>query len=52
MERRVNKIFKYSDFKRYVTCNYCVPDIRFLNSEKTSIKSYEDDILYIRYEWE
>jgi hypothetical protein len=23
MEKRVDKNFKYSDFKRYVTCNYC-----------------------------
>lgn len=48
VEKMFDENFKYGDFKRYVTSNYCVPSLYFLNKENINIKSYENNILYIR----
>lgn len=47
-ERLFDKNFKKEDFKRDVTCNYCVEPICFLNKDKKNQDSYEEDILYVR----
>lgn len=48
IEKRFDDNFKYGDFKRYVTCNYCVPSLYFLNEKKVSMKSFEDNVLYFK----
>ncbi len=48
IEKRFNKNFRYSDFKREVTCNYCVPSIEFLNNKKINENSFKEDFLYIK----
>lgn len=50
VERLFNKNFTYSDFQRYVTCNYCVPNIRYSNDYGINLKSYQNDVFYIRKE--
>lgn len=45
IEKLFDKNFNYSDFKRYVTCNYCVPHIDFSD---ININSFKDNIIYIR----
>jgi len=48
IEQLFNPDFKYGDFQRYVTCNYCVPEISFLNRDAINMNSYKDNVLYIR----
>jgi len=40
--------FNYSKFGRYVTCNYCVEDLYYLNEKNMNQNSYENGYLYIR----
>jgi len=48
VEKMFNPNFTYGDFGRYVTCNYCIPSLSFLNADGINIKSYKDDVFYIR----
>jgi hypothetical protein len=48
IERYFDFNFKYSDFKRYITCNYCVDNIHRLNKIGANIDSYFDNVFYIR----
>jgi hypothetical protein len=45
IERLFNKNFKYSDFKRYVTCNYCVP---YIDYTEYNLNSFKDNVLYLK----
>lgn len=45
IERLFNQKFKYSDFKRYITCNYCVP---YIDYTLYNLNSFKDNIIYIK----
>lgn len=52
IERLFDPKFTYSDFKRFVTSNYCVPDLSYSLEEGISLNSYKDNIIYIRGNYE
>lgn len=51
VEKNFNQDFKYSDFGRYVTCNYCVEDIYYANKEGLNLNSYDETLLYIKKDY-
>ncbi len=48
IEKVFDPNFNYTQFGRFVTCNYCVDYLYSLNEQQISQKSYEDEYLYIR----
>ena len=48
IERLFNPKFKYSDFKRYVTCNYCVP---YIDYTEHNLNSFKDNVIYIKKDY-
>lgn len=48
IEKMKNKDYKYTDFGRFVTCNYCVNNLYYLNDDNINEKSYEENYMYIR----
>lgn len=44
--------FNYGKFGRYVTCNYCVDYIDYMNKNNIHKDSYENNYLYVRSDFE
>lgn len=52
IEKVFDSNFNYGKFGRYVTCNYCVDYIDYMNENNIHKDSYDNNYLYVRSDFE